>query len=62
MKVLMHGWEYPPHISGGYGTACCGLTKGLVSFNGIDLTFVMPKAFGDEDKHGMKLVGAKEKG
>ncbi len=60
MKVLMFGWEYPPHISGGLGTACYGLTKGLTAFNDIDLTFVVPKAFGDEDLHGMKLVGASD--
>ena len=29
IKVLMFGWEFPPHISGGLGTACLGLTKGL---------------------------------
>ncbi len=56
----MFGWEYPPHISGGLGTACYGLTKGLTAFNDIDLTFVVPKAFGDEDLHGMKLVGASD--
>ena len=29
MKVLMFGWEFPPHILGGLGTASYGLTKGL---------------------------------
>jgi len=58
MKVLMFGWEYPPHISGGLGTACFGLTKSLASINDIDLTFVVPKVFGDEDKHRMNLIGA----
>ncbi len=58
MKVLMFGWEYPPHISGGLGTACYGLTKGLASFSDIDLTFVVPKAFGDEVNPGMKMLGA----
>ena len=29
MRVLMLGWEFPPHISGGLGTACFGLTKAL---------------------------------
>ena len=29
MRVLMFGWEFPPHIAGGLGTACYGLTKGL---------------------------------
>jgi glycosyltransferase involved in cell wall biosynthesis len=54
----MFGWEFPPHISGGLGTACYGLTKGLTSFDDIDLTFVVPRAFGDEDNPGMKMVGA----
>jgi glycogen synthase len=60
MKVIMFGWEYPPHISGGLGTACYGLTKGLVSFDDINLTFVVPKAYGDEDKHGINLIGASD--
>jgi chloramphenicol O-acetyltransferase type A len=29
MKVLMFGWEFPPHISGGLGTACYGMTTDL---------------------------------
>ena len=29
MRILMLGWEYPPHISGGLGTACQGLTEAL---------------------------------
>jgi hypothetical protein len=29
MKTLMLGWEFPPYISGGLGTACYGLTKAL---------------------------------
>jgi glycosyltransferase involved in cell wall biosynthesis len=58
MKVLMFGWEFPPHISGGLGTACYGLTKGLANFNDIEVTFVVPKAYGDEDQSAMKLIGA----
>jgi glycosyltransferase involved in cell wall biosynthesis len=58
MKVLMFGWEFPPHISGGLGTACYGLTKGLSSFDDIKITFVVPKAWGDEDQSAMKLIGA----
>ncbi len=49
MRVLMFGWEFPPHISGGLGTACYGLTKGLAS-QGVDIDFVVPKAYGDEDQ------------
>lgn len=36
MKVLMFGWEFPPYISGGLGTACYGMTKGLAA-NGVDV-------------------------
>ena len=54
----MFGWEFPPHISGGLGTACYGLTKGLSEINDVDVTFVVPKAFGDEDQSAMQLIGA----
>lgn len=54
----MFGWEFPPHISGGLGTACYGLTKGLSEVKGVDITFVVPKAFGDENQSEMKLIGA----
>ncbi|MCR4681261.1 MAG: glycosyltransferase [Bacteroidales bacterium] len=55
----MFGWEFPPHISGGLGTACYGLTKGL-SLNGVDVIFVMPKASGDEDQTYTKIVNASD--
>ena len=58
LKVLMFGWEFPPHISGGLGTACQGLTKGLSVFNDIEVTFVVPKAHGDENSDLVKLIGA----
>jgi glycosyltransferase involved in cell wall biosynthesis len=58
MKVLMFGWEFPPHISGGLGTACYGLTKGLAGFDDVEVIFVVPKAFGDEDQETIKLIGA----
>jgi glycosyltransferase involved in cell wall biosynthesis len=47
MKVLMFGWEFPPHISGGLGTACHGLTNSLSKEN-IDVLFVVPKLYGGE--------------
>jgi len=59
MRVLMFGWEFPPHITGGLGTACFGLTKGLVK-HGTDVIFVVPKAFGDETKEGFRLVNASD--
>ena len=59
IKVLMFGWEFPPHISGGLGTACYGLTKGL-ALNGVHVTFVMPKASGDEDTSYVKIVNGSD--
>jgi glycogen(starch) synthase len=47
MRVLMLGWEFPPYISGGLGTACYGLTKAL-SHAGTKSTFVLPRAVGSE--------------
>ena len=38
----MLGWEFPPFISGGLGTACYGLTKAMGQL-GIEVTFVLPK-------------------
>jgi glycosyltransferase involved in cell wall biosynthesis len=58
MKVLMFGWEFPPHISGGLGTACYGLTKGLAGFKDLEVSFVVPKAWGDEDDLNVNLIGA----
>jgi glycogen synthase len=59
MKVLMFGWEFPPHISGGLGTACFGLTKAL-SKQDLDLLFVVPKAYGDEDDSVARLINASD--
>ncbi len=44
----MFGWEFPPHISGGLGTACYGLTKSLTN-KGTKILFVVPRAYGDEE-------------
>ena len=56
MKVLMLGWEFPPHISGGLGTACFGLVGGL-RHHGVDVVFVVPHVFGDEDESTARLLG-----
>ncbi len=60
MKVLMFGWEFPPHILGGLGTASYGLTKGMSENGNIDITFVIPKPQGDEDKSFARIIGACE--
>jgi len=56
MKILTFGWEFPPHISGGLGTACYGLTKALQEEN-VQIIFVVPRAYGDED---IDLVNASQ--
>lgn len=56
----MFGWEFPPHISGGLGTACYGLTKGLSSIDNLEITFVVPKVWGDEDLPDITLLGANQ--
>lgn len=58
-RVLMFGWEFPPHIAGGLGTACLGLTKGLAK-QGVEVLFVMPKASGDEDQSAAKIINASD--
>jgi len=58
MKVLMFGWEFPPNISGGLGTACYGLTRGLASFEDLNVTFVIPRVYGNEYNTGIKFIGA----
>ena len=41
MKILMLGWELPPHNSGGLGVACLNLSKSLAKM-GADIDFVVP--------------------
>ena len=44
----MFGWEYPPHILGGLGTASFGITEGLHAQGDMEITFCLPKPWGDE--------------
>jgi glycosyltransferase, group 1 family len=55
----MFGWEFPPHISGGLGTACLGIAQGLAK-NDVEVLFVMPKASGDEDASAAKIINASD--
>ncbi len=55
----MFGWEFPPHISGGLGTACYGLTKALMKAD-VDILFVAPKLFGDENPGNIRLINASD--
>ncbi len=58
MRVLMFGWEFPPHISGGLGTASYGLTKGMTTLDDLEVIFVVPKVWGDEEPSVVRLIGA----
>ncbi|MBR1632853.1 MAG: glycosyltransferase [Bacteroidales bacterium] len=55
----MFGWEFPPHIAGGLGTACEGIVKGL-AVNGVESIFVMPSASGDEDQSSTRIINASD--
>ncbi|UCD48875.1 MAG: glycosyltransferase family 4 protein [Phycisphaerales bacterium] len=55
MKVFMLGWEFPPFISGGLGTACYGLTKAMDRL-GIEITFVLPKMIESEHATHVQLL------
>ena len=58
MKALMFGWEFPPHILGGLGTASYGLTQGMAAQGDMETTFVIPRPYGDEDKSFLRIIGA----
>ncbi len=56
MKVLMFGWEFPPLLSGGLGTACYGLTKELANL-GVEIKMVLPKNMDQSHHSHLKLIG-----
>ena len=53
----MFGWEFPPHILGGLGTASYGLTKGMSQQEDMEITFCIPKPWGDEDQSFLRIIG-----
>src|SRR5437868_6206042 len=55
MRVFMLGWEFPPFISGGLGTACYGLTKAL-SRQHTNVLFVLPKPVGSDYAMHVRLL------
>ncbi|MDR1372231.1 MAG: glycosyltransferase [Dysgonamonadaceae bacterium] len=57
MKALMFGWEFPPHILGGLGTASYGLTRGMSMQEDMELTFAIPRPWGDEDRSFLTIIG-----
>jgi len=56
MRVLMLGWEFPPFISGGLGTACLGLTKAMKGV-GLDVLFVLPRGMGTDGTSHAQIRG-----
>ncbi len=59
MRILMLGWEFPPFIAGGLGTACYGLTKALDAL-GHHITFVLPKAVDRSHASHVRLLSPEE--
>ena len=55
MKIFMLGWEFPPFISGGLGTACYGLTKAM-SQMGIEVLFVLPRTVENTVSSHVKML------
>ena len=55
VRVFMLGWEFPPFISGGLGTACYGLTKALDQL-GVKVTFVLPRAVDSQYATHVRLL------
>src|SRR3990167_6469323 len=58
MKVLMFGWEFPPHNSGGLGVASAKLAYALTA-EGVEVVFVLPRRIGIE-KGPFKILFADE--
>jgi glycosyltransferase involved in cell wall biosynthesis len=57
MRVLMLGWEFPPHVTGGLGVACAGLARALADW-GAEVSFLVPSLHGDEDAGRVRLLDA----
>jgi glycogen synthase len=55
MRVLMLGWEFPPFISGGLGTACYGLTKAMSQL-GTEVLFLLPKPIETQLSSHVKML------
>ena len=57
MKVLMLGWELPPHNSGGLGVACLNLSRALAK-DGVEIDFVVPYSAKHEKITFMNILSA----
>lgn len=57
MKVMMLGWELPPHNSGGLGVACYHMCKAIASKN-VDIEFIVPYTAKHDNIDFMKVTPA----
>ena len=57
MKILMLGWELPPHNSGGLGVACLNMARALAR-QGVDIDFVVPYEAEHPDIKFMHILSA----
>ena len=57
MKVLMLGWELPPHNSGGLGVACLNMARALAR-EGADIDFILPYTAEHSDVDFMHILPA----
>lgn len=57
MKILMLGWELPPHNSGGLGVACLNMARAL-SEEGADIDFVVPYSAKHPEINFMHVLSA----
>lgn len=55
LKVLMLGWEFPPILTGGLGTACYGLVKSLSKY--ADIQLIIPQADPSQRLESVKIKG-----
>jgi len=55
----MFGWEFPPYMSGGLGTACFGLTRALNGF-GHRVFFVIPRCDHAAEPSHVSLISASD--
>ncbi len=56
MRILMLGWEFPPFMAGGLGTAVEGLTRSLVK-QGHEVVFVLPQPVPEGHQSHVELIG-----
>lgn len=56
MRILMLGWEFPPFMAGGLGTAVEGLTRSMVK-QGHEIVFVLPQPVPEGHKSHVELIG-----